>query len=94
MVTQALKDTDKDQALDVWCRKIRRPLNRKQLPEFYQTYHQLIQSHDAPIIHRVITELASERGLARIAELVKLTELSLTCVPFPATTSPLVPNSD
>ena len=69
--------------LDGWCRKIRgRPLSRIQVTEFYQTCHQLIQLHNATITHRIVTELASEGGLTRIAELVKLTELSLTYVPF------------
>lgn len=86
-------DMDKDQALNGWCRKIPRsgsgrPLSRKQLTEFYQMCHQLIQLHDAPITHRVITELASEGGLFCVAELVKLTELSLKYVPFCAMKKP------
>lgn len=73
--------------LAAWCRKIPRssggrPLSRKQVTEFYQTCHQLIQLHDATITHRIVTELASEGGLTRVAELVKITELSLTYVPF------------
>lgn len=87
MATQPAKDMDKDQALNGWCPKIPStgggsPLSRKQITEFYQMCHRLIQLHDAAITHRVITELASEGGLTRIAELVKLTELSLTYVPF------------
>ena len=79
--------TDRDQELDVWCRKIPRsgggrPLSRKQITDFYQTCHRLIQCRDAAITHRVITELASEGGLARVAELVKLTEPSSAYVPF------------
>lgn len=87
MATQPAEDMDKDQALAGWCRKIprssgARPLSRKQVTDFYQTCHRLIQLHDAPITHRVITELASEGGLIRVAELVNLTELSLTYVCF------------
>lgn len=85
MAVEPTKNVDKDQALDGWCCKIPRsgggqPLSRKQLTEFYQTCHRLIQLHDAAITHRVINELASEGGLTRVAELVKLTELSLTYV--------------
>ena len=87
MATQPAKDIDKDETLNRWCRKIpsttgARPLSRTQLTDFYQTCHQIIQLHDATTTHRIITELASEGGLTRIAELVKLTELSLTYVPF------------
>ena len=87
MAAQLAKDMDKDETLISWCRKIPstsggHPLSRKQLTEFYQTCHRLVQLHDAPITHHVITELSSEGGLTRIAELVKLTELSSTYVPF------------
>ncbi len=87
MALQPFKDKDKDQVLDGWSRKIsgsgvRRPLSRRQLTEFYQTCHQLVQLHDSAITHRIITELASEGGLTRVAELVKVTELSLTYVFF------------
>ena len=83
--------------LAAWCRKIPRssggrPLSRKQVTEFYQTCHQLIQLHDATITHRIVTELASEGGLTRVAELVKITELSLTYVPFWAMEVCLVPS--
>ena len=87
MPAQSTKDLDKDQELDAWCRRIPRsgsgrPLNRKQIAEFVQACHRLIQLHDASTTHRVITELASEGGLARVAELTKITELSLTYVPL------------
>ena len=89
MTIQTAKDMDMNQALDAWSRKIprsaiARPLSRTQVTDFFQASHRLIQIHDAPTTHRVITELASEGGLTRVAELVKLTELSLTYVHFGA----------
>ena len=85
MTIQTAEDKDKNQVLDTWSRRIprstiARPLSRTQITDFCQTSHRLIQLHDAPTTHRVITELASEGGLTRVAELVKLTELSLTYV--------------
>ena len=85
MTIQPAEDKDMNQVLDAWSRKIprtaiARPLSRTQITDFFQTSHRLIQLHDAPITHRVITELASEGGLTRVAELVKVTELSLTYV--------------
>lgn len=87
MASLSAKDMGKDQVLDGWCRKIPKsgggpPLSRKRVTEFYQTCHQLIQLQEAPITHEVITKLASEGGLTRVAELVKLAELSSTYVPF------------
>ena len=85
MTIQPAEDNDVNQALDAWSRRIprstvARPLSRTQIIDFFQTSHRLIQLHDASTTHRVITELASEGGLTRVAELVKLTELSLTYV--------------
>ena len=85
MTIQTGEDKNMDQVLDAWSRKIprsaiARPLSRTQATDFFQTSHRLIQLRDAPITHRVISELASEGGLTRVAELVKLTELSLTYV--------------
>ena len=85
MTIQTAQDMDMNQVLDAWSRRvprsaIARPLSRTQVTDFFQTSHRLIQLRDAPTTHRVITELASEGGLARVAELVKLTELSLTYV--------------
>ena len=85
MTIQPAEDKDMSQVLDAWSRKIprsaiTRPLSRTQITDFFQTSHRLIQLHNAPTTHRVITELASEGGLSRVAELVKLTELSLMYV--------------
>ena len=85
MTIQTAEDKDMNQVLDAWSRKIprsaiARPLSRTQVANFFQTSHRLIQLRDAPTTHRVISELASEGGLTRVAELVKLTELSLTYV--------------
>ena len=85
MTIQPVEDKDTSRVLDAWSRRIprsaiARPLSRTQITDFFQTCHRLVQLRDAPTTHRVISELASEGGLARVAELVKLTELSLTYV--------------
>ena len=99
MPVHQTKALDKDQELDAWCRKVPRssggrPLGRKQIAQFFQTCNELIQLHDPPKTHRIITELASEGGLARVAELVKLTELSLTYVPVSINPPHLVSSLD
>lgn len=95
MPVQQTKDMDKDQELDAWCRRVPcssggRPLSRKQIAQFFQACNELIQLHDPPTTHRIINQLASEGGLARVAELVKLTELALTYVPLSIIPSRLV----
>ena len=63
--------------LHIWFRTLPRsadakPLTRPRLKTFFQTSERLILQQDASTTHQVIEKLASEGGLARIAELTQL----------------------